>query len=75
MIMSTDNEGNIYALLPAQMRETLLVRMAPAVFPAPSALPTRTQAAPCIPAGIYRYNTHTNTICTGNKHAIRITVS
>lgn len=46
------------------MSETLLVRMAPAVSPAPSALPTRTQAAPCKPAGIYMYNPHN--ICTQN---------
>lgn len=51
--------------LPANMKETLLVKMAPAVSPAPNALPTRTQAAPCNPAGIYMYITHN--MCT--KHA------
>lgn len=39
-------------VLPAQIKDTLLVRIAAAVSPAPSAFPTRIHAAPCIPNGI-----------------------
>lgn len=46
--------------LPALMRHTLLVRMAAAVSPAPSAFPTRTHAAPCIPNGIWHIRKEVN---------------